>query len=185
MPLHYALTDALVMLVAAWGVWRMVQSRQPIAALGIALFGMAGAIGTVRITAGLDEQLAGIHKMTSQLGGVAGTALLLSQILRHQNHAHSTAVSLFAALAAMAVAALFPAAGAALFIAMLVGAIALLLRARAYLGAAVFTLMLINVLLIRQSARLGPDVSWHAYHVIVAIWLACTAAYLAKPASTT
>ena len=94
-------------------------------------------------------------------------------------------VMLVAALAAMAVAALFPAAGAALFIAMLVGAIALLLRARAYLGAAVFTLMLINVLLIRQSARLGPDVSWHAYHVIVAIWLACTAAYLAKPASTT
>jgi hypothetical protein len=171
MPLHYALTDALVALVAAWGVWQMLQSRQHVAALGFALFALAGFIGTVRIISGQIDQLVMAHKMASQLGGIAGIALLLSQILRNTLWRHAPAISLLAALAAVAIGAIVPAVGATLFVAMLLVAAALLLKARAFVGAAGFALMLINVSLVRQSAILGPDISWHAYHVIVAIWL--------------
>lgn len=175
MPLHFAITDALVALVAAWGAWQMLQSRQPVAALGFALFALAGLIGTMRITSGQIEQTALVHKMASQLGGLAGLVLLLSQIVRKQLWPHTPTASMLAAVVALAIAAIAPAIGAALFIAMLLVALALLLKARVFVGAAGFALMLINVTLVRQSVLLGPDISWHAYHVIVAIWLFCAA----------
>ena len=37
--------------------------------------------------------------------------------------------------------------------------------------AAAHLLMLLNITLVRRSADLGPDLSWHVYHLIVAIWL--------------
>lgn len=175
MPLHFAITDALVALVAAWGAWQMLRSRRPVAGLGFALFALAGLIGTMRITSGQIDQWAMVHKMASQLGGLAGLVLLLSQIVRKQLWRHSTTVSMLSALAAVAIAAIVPAFGAALFVVMLLVAIALLLKERAHTGAAGFALMLINVTLVRQSVLLGPDISWHAYHVIVAIWLFCAA----------
>ncbi|MFM9852143.1 MAG: hypothetical protein ACKVOJ_04935 [Sphingomonadaceae bacterium] len=175
MPLHYALTDALVALVAAWGAWQMQQSRQPVAVFGFALFALAGLIGTVRITSGQIEQMAMLHKMASQLGGLAGLVLLLSQIVRKQLWSHTPTASMLAAVVALAIAAIAPAIGAALFIAMLLVALTLLLKARAFVGAAGFALMLLGAILVRQSGILGPDISWHAYHVIVAIWLFCTA----------
>ena len=175
MPLHYALTDALVALVAARGAWRMLQSHQPVAALGFALFALAGLIGTVRITSGQIEQMAMLHKMASQVGGLAGLVLLLSQIVRKQLWSHTPTASMLAAVVALAIATIAPAIGAALFVVMLLVAIALLLKGRAHAGAAGFALMLVNVTLVRQSVLLGPDISWHGYHVIVAIWLFCAA----------
>jgi hypothetical protein len=153
----------------------MLQSRKPVAALGFALFALAGLIGTVRITSGEIERMAMLHKMASQVGGLAGLVLLLSQIVRKQLWPHTPTANMLAAVVASAVAAIAPAIGAALFIAMLLVAIALLLKERAHTGAAGFALMLINVTLVWQSNTLGPDISWHAYHVIVAIWLFCAA----------
>jgi len=101
--------------------------------------------------------------------------LLLSQILRNRGWPHGIGASLGGAAMAVAVAAASPTAGAFLFVTMLLTAIAALLKSRSFMGAAGCGLMLLNVILVRQSAVLGPDISWHLYHVIVAVWLWCTA----------
>ena len=181
MPIHYALTDALVALVAIWGAWRLVRTHKTIAAFGLALFGLAGVIGTIRITSGLVEPLAAVHKMASQLGGVAGLTLLLCQILQDTGWRVGKRVSFSAAIIFAALGAAFPMAGAVLFGLMLVAALAFFLKVRSLLGAIGFTLMLINMIFVRQSALLGPDVSWHLYHVLVAAWLGCVAWTMGAP----
>lgn len=183
MPLHYVITDALVALVAAWGVWHMLQSQKPGAALGLALFGLAGAIGTVRILSGLVEALAVTHKTVSQLGGIAGASLILSEIVRERLWPHRLIISMLAAAVSAGLAVIVPPLGAALFLALLVTSAILLIRAGkdhkpSLFGALGFGLMIINVLLFRQSPILGPDMSWHVYHVIVALWLGLAAVAL-------
>ena len=175
MPLHYALTDALVALIAGWGALMMWRTGRPLAALGLSLFGLAGMIGTIRITSGLIEPLAMLHKGVSQLGGLAGLALLLGQLLRGKGIRLGTGVVLGAATALVALAAALPAIGAVLFVLMLIAAIALCLQSRNHLGAAGFAVMLLNVTLVRQSGYLGADLSWHIYHLFVATWLLCVA----------
>lgn len=180
MPLHYALTDALVALIAGWGALMLWRTSRPLAALGLALFGLAGAIGTIRITSGLIEPLAMLHKGVSQLGGIAGLALLLAQILRDKGLRLGTGVVLGVAVALAALVATLPALGAALFVLLLVAAIALCLQSRNHLSAAGFVVMLLNVTLVRQSDYLGADLSWHLYHLFVATWLLCVSYGFAK-----
>ena len=180
MPLHYALTDALVALIAGWGALKMWRTGRPLAALGLSLFGLAGMIGTIRITSGLIEPLAMLHKGVSQLGGLAGLALLLGHLLRGKGIRLGTGVVLGAATALVALAAALPAIGAVLFVLMLIAAIALCLQTRNHLGAAGFAVMLLNVTLVRQSGSMGADLSWHLYHLLVATWLLCVAYGFAK-----
>jgi hypothetical protein len=182
MPLHYALTDALVALIAGWGAMMMWRTGRPLAALGLSLFGLAGMIGTIRITSGLIEPLAMLHKGVSQLGGLAGLALLLGHLLRGKGIRLGTGVVLGAATALVALAAALPAIGAVLFVLMLIAAIALCLQSRNHLGAAGFAVMLLNVTLVRQSGFMGADLSWHLYHLLVAAWLLCVArGFLKEP----
>jgi hypothetical protein len=184
MPLHYALTDALVALIAGWGALMMWRTGRPLAALGLSLFGLAGMIGTIRITSGLIEPLAMLHKAVSQLGGIAGLALLLGHLLRSNGLRLGIGVVLGAAGVLVALAVALPAIGAVVFVLMLVAAIALCLRSRNYLGAAGFAVMLLNIALARQSDYLDADLSWHVYHLLVATWLLCVTYGFAKAPRT-
>ncbi len=175
MPLHYVLTDALVALIAGWGAWKMWRTNRAMAALGFALFALAGVIGTVRITSGLVEPLAALHKGVSQLGGIAGLTLLLAQILRDKGWRFPIGAGLCVA-GAMAVSAVaLPAIGAVLFVLMLIAAIALSLKPRNSSAALGFVVMLLNITLVRQSDHLAADLSWHIYHLLVSTWLYCVA----------
>ena len=190
MPLHYAATDALVALAGAWGAWRLTRPAQSRAiqwagAAGIALFGLAGAIGTVRIAAGLDDQLAALHRLASQTGGLAGLVLILFQ-LRAGNAALPAQWHIaLIVMTAVGISLLLPAAGAILFVTGLIAGAALLWRGtgpgQRHLAAALgFALMLPNVLLVRASPHLSADMAWHAYHLLVAIWLWITILILAR-----
>jgi hypothetical protein len=179
MPLHYALTDGLVALVAAWGVWRLIRAGQPLAALGLAMFGIAGAIGVTRITSGADESLGPAHRFASQIGGLFGLWLIVSQLWANRG-LHATPIlrlGLAAAIAGLAVR--LPMIGAFGFVAGLLLGTLLLWQGkgvgrRDVASALGFGLMLPNVVLIRQSPLLGADIGWHLYHIIVAVWLALT-----------
>jgi hypothetical protein len=190
MPLHYAATDALVAFVGLWGAWRLGRTGQWAGAAGIALFGLAGAIGTIRIAGGLDEQLAALHRLASQTGGLMGLILILIQLWAGRGALPRAWRIALALSTAVALSLLLPAAGALLFVSGLIAGAALLWRGdgpgQRHLPIALgFALMLPNVLLVRASPHLSADMAWHAYHLLVAIWLwIITWALHAKPAPT-
>jgi len=177
MPLHYALSDGLVGVVGLWGLWTLARRGQLLAGLGLGLFGLAGLIGLVRITSGLIEPMAVVHKTVSQLGGLAGLALILSGLVRHLGLKGPTLGVLAVATVAVVIAVQMPAAGQVLFAAGLLSGIVILAVAPARTmtlpvqSALAFGLMLPNVLLLRSAPALNPDLRWHAYHLIVALWL--------------
>ena len=176
MPVHYALSDGLVGVLGMWGLWTLARRGQLLAGLGLGLFGLAGLIGVVRITSGLIEPMAVLHKSVSQLGGLAGLILILSGLVRHLGLKVPALGVLVAAAVAVAIAVRMPAVGQGLFAAGLLAGIVVLavapgavsLRAQSALA---FGLMLPNVLLLRSAPALNPDLRWHAYHLIVALWL--------------
>jgi hypothetical protein len=176
MPLHYALTDGLVGVVGLWGLWTLARRGQLLVGLGLGLFGLAGLIGVVRITSGLIEPMAVLHKSVSQLGGLAGLVLILSGLVRHLGLKVPALGGLAAAAVAVVIAVRMPAVGQGLFASGLLAGIIILalapgsmsLRAQSALA---FGLMLPNVLLLRSAPALSPDLRWHAYHLIVALWL--------------
>ena len=176
MPLHYALSDGLVGVLGMWGLWTLARRGQLLVGLGLGLFGLAGLIGVVRITSGLIEPMAILHKSVSQLGGLAGLVLILSSLVRHLGLKVAPLAALAAAAIALGIAILMPAVGQTIFAAGLLAGIVVLAVAPGSMGlrvqsALAFGLMLPNVLLLRSAPALNPDLRWHAYHLIVALWL--------------
>ena len=176
MPLHYALSDGLVGVLGLWGLWTLARRGQLLVGLGLGLFGLAGLIGVVRITSGFIEPMAVLHKSVSQLGGLAGLILILSGLVRHLGLKVPALGVLAAATVAVIIAVRMPAVGQGLFAAGLLAGIVVLAVAPGAMSlrvqsALAFGLMLPNELLLRSAPALSPDLRWHAYHLIVALWL--------------
>lgn len=176
MPLHYALSDGLVGVLGLWGLWTLARRGQLLVGLGLGLFGLAGLIGVVRITSGFIEPMAVLHKSVSQLGGLAGLILILSGLVRHLGLKVPALGALATAAVAVVIAVRMPVVGQGLFAAGLLAGIVVLAVAPGSMGlrvqsALAFGLMLPNVLLLRSAPALSPDLRWHAYHLIVALWL--------------
>ncbi|WP_430417690.1 hypothetical protein [Parasphingorhabdus sp.] len=178
---HYAISEAFIVLAAIWSTIFLSRTGHRLAALGCAIFGCAAAIGVYRFGAGEISELAGFHKDFSQIGGSIAMALISAQFLLAEPLVNRTAVGRWAIWAAVIVSAMFacavPTLTTPLFIIWLSVAIiaAALIPASTIAGrlslAALVSVFLINLLLIRQSPQLGPDLSWHLFHILVALWL--------------
>lgn len=178
---HYALSEAFIVFAAIWCVQRLLRSSHWFAALGIAIFGFAAAIGVYRFGTNQIVELASFHKNFSQIGGSIAMALVSVQLLLAQPLVNRTKAGKWFVLALLVVSAVtafaIPKLTTPLFIVWLSVAIvsAALVPAstitRKISLAAIVSIFLINLLLVRQSPQLGPDLSWHLFHTLVAVWM--------------
>ena len=176
---HYALSEALIVIAALWGGWRLARSGALFGALGVAIFGAAAAIGVVRFGAGRIGELAVLHQGVSQIGGATAMAMVASQLAMAGWAGRSRGAKLIAIVLGMATLAACiasPDLTTPLFIVWLVAAIAFAMSLPSHdllqriLRAAIVSLFLVNLLLVRRSPALGPDFSWHLFHILIAVW---------------
>lgn len=180
---HYAISEAFIVIAAIICAVRLSRHQLWLAALGSLIFGTAATIGVVRFGFSLDklEQLASFHRDFSQSGGAIAMALMATQLLlaspaiRQIDHSKNILGFMIAVTALFAIAIVKLA--TVLFILWLLVAIVMtfLIPAKSLLirfsTAAMTALFLVNLLFIRRSPALGPDLSWHMFHILVALWL--------------
>lgn len=183
MPLHYALSDAAIVSVAIWAVLALIRKGQPLPAFAMACFGLAAAIGVVRIGGNLDAELAQLHSGASQLLGTAGAIALATTWLPWI--AKRSKMATIGVILVVAAAAFFFAKSliAPLFLlALLVGGGVTLWRTvmlgLSPLAPLSFAVVLVGTLIFRRAPWLSEAASWHAYHVLIAVGLAIQAKVL-------
>ena len=190
MPTHYALSEAILVIVAALCVQRLWRGQLMFAAGGAALFGFAAALGTLKFGLSLGPELSGVHRFVSQNGGVVAMGLINADCLRMlapnlQRRLLSLVVlgmvgcSLIASvmLPAMTIPLVLGwsvlLAGASLFL----PAKSVCNRLAAFGLAAFFP---VNAVIVRRSPLLAPELSWHLYHIVIAVWLAAICLLLCR-----
>jgi hypothetical protein len=146
----------------------------------MACFGAAAFIGVVRFGAGLQDQLAALHAGASQLLGLAGAVAILSSYLFRPADRHIISIIALILCAATAIFLLAqPLLGPVFLLALVIMLFASVARpgplARSWLIPAGCALMLADTLFIRRAAWLDEAVSWHMYHVLIALALAALA----------
>jgi hypothetical protein len=190
MPTHYALSEAVLVIVAALCVRRLGRSQLMFAAGGAALLGCAAALGTLRFGLGLGQELSGVHRFVSQNGGVVAMGVFTADCLRMLAlNLHRRLVSLV--LLGMIVCSLLASVMLPVMtIPLVLGWSVLLAAASFFLPAesacnrlAAFglaALFPVNALVVRQSPLLTPELSWHLYHIVIAVWLAAICMLLCR-----
>ncbi len=180
MPAHYALSDAAIVLVTIFAGNALWRNGRNLPAFAMACFGVAALIGVVRFGAGLQDALAALHAGASQLLGLAGAVAILSSYLFRPAGRHI--ISIIALILCAATAILLfaqPLLGPVFLLALVIMLFASVARpdpaARSWLIPAGCALMLADTLFIRRAAWLDEAVSWHIYHVLIALALAALA----------
>ena len=189
MPTHYAASELLIILVALWTAHVFWRQNMGLSALGTLLFGTAATLGAIKFGLGVrHESFISLHQFASQFGGLVGVMLFTHQLMtssdilqkwvpRHRG---------FAAVLAL-VAFVLPLARVPLFLIWSLGLIVLCAARTPHIApaapvkAATAAIMLLNALVLRQSAWLTPAVSWHTFHIVVSIWLLAICALLTVP----
>ena len=179
-PAHYALSEAVLALIAALVVWRLAP-RERIAAIALVPFGLAALIGTVRIAAGIEGPIIEVHQFVSRSGGAFGLAALVA-VLAGLNDWRALACGLVFAALAFA----FPGLAQPLFGALILAGSALAAwrgvpsPVLAGLG---FALLLVAQLASGALRTANPALAWHLFHLLVAAWvLAVGSLFRPRPA---
>lgn len=181
MPDTYALSEILIVVAALWFGLKCWRAGYVFAVVGIFILGLAATIGIVRILSGPSEVLAVAHKTVSGLGGLTAMALIALEFIklnwpeeqRSKRNLYALCgvfLSLSAAIVtpALAVPLLLIWIGCAVIAAFALPADSNKTRA---LRAGTISLVIFNFIIIRQNPSLGPAVSWHLYHIVIAIWI--------------
>ncbi len=179
---HYAISELLIVLAALWGANRLVAQDRATAAFGLLLFGAAAAIGVVRFPFGLIEPWADMHRFAGMMGGLLAMMALVHQIVRFETARLTPGAHMALAALGLGLALAMPELRVPLFLLWSLGFIWLAARhtpkrhtrkreASAWIKAGVAGFMLFNVIVFRQSPYLDPAVSWHIFHVLVAVWV--------------
>ncbi len=181
MPPHFAISEAFIVLAALYCGWKLYRNGFWMAAVGVICFGAAASVGVYRFPSGQVDALADIHRWAGQMGGLIGMIFISSELSKKAAPAskwhHGKWVFGGLMLGSILIVLIKPVIAVPLFLIwslLSIGAAftnpyaALSDRIRFALGA---SLMLLNVLFLRQAPYLSPNVSWHAFHIVVAIWI--------------
>ena len=180
MPAHYALSDAAIVLVTIFAGHTLWRNGRYLPAFAMACFGVAAAIGVVRFGGSLQDALAALHSGASQALGLAGALAVMSHYLfvsEDRKEIGIIAVILSAAFAIFWFAQ--PFLGPVFLLSLTFACVASLMRPGAsrpsWLVPIACAVMLANTLFIRRAAWLDEAVSWHIYHMVIALALAALA----------
>lgn len=142
--------------------------------------GAAAAIGVVRYGVDRIDELASLHGNFSQVGGAVAMALVALQFAAKFEHWRD-GIGRFAApaltLTTLVAGLVAPDLTTPLFALWLILAIGLVIVwqdqtvVERLLRGSVVAIFLVNVLLVRRSPTLGPDISWHLFHTLIAVWM--------------
>ena len=178
---HFALSEVVLVITAIWCVVKFTRAHLYFAAVGTFILGLTALIGSVRFGFGEIESMAVVHKTASMVGGVIAVTLIASQfVLANFQPTRRKTVGRLLVLTALASclgAVMISGAGTIVFVVWsLVGSIWAFsalkgpLWSRCLIAVAVSGLLL-DQLFVSQSPVLGPNLSWHLYHLIIAVWL--------------
>ncbi|WP_095012715.1 hypothetical protein [Tsuneonella mangrovi] len=176
MPMHYAFSDAAVLAAGAWGAIRLWPHGHRLAALGMAGFSLAAAIGVIRFGSGEVESFAALHTTASQVLGLAGSAALVGCLSIDSTTGRAAGAFAAAVVTATVIHRFAPLLMAPLVVGAITAGVLLgtwraARRKQQWFVPLGFAILLVDMLLVRRNPMLGADVAWHGYHLLIALGL--------------
>jgi hypothetical protein len=169
---HYAISELAIVLAAIY-VTRSLWSRGFIlASVAIVIMGTIAALGAWRFASGQIEGLASIHAGLSLYGGIAAAILIGLQSSLMARDSSVAMIGVFTLLTlSLSVVILMGKYMPVVLILWLVLSILFSWRYGSLIAALKMALLLIAFVAIRKSPMLPVDVSWHAFHSMIALWV--------------
>ena len=181
-PVHYALTELLIVAACIFSVNKLSRNNYYFALFGVVLIGIAAAIGAVRFGILSNEFIVQLNKILALYAGVLCLSLVATQIVFNLNFKILGWIVFALSLLSIASGFVWP---KLLLIKLIyfwsiLSIILVLFIPEEGISKRILKSILISILLISfltvskrglLTDSLGADLSFHLYHILIAIWI--------------
>ena len=178
-PAHFALSEILILIISLYSIKTFLGHKLNYATIGVLILGATAFLATLRFGLVMHSELKSIHQLFTTLSLLIGVPLIVIEIIKKSKLVNENII-LFSVLvlAIGSIYIFFQAKNLIMVISLLwliIGIIFSFLIPREkissrFVSSFIFSIILVNFI-VRQVQLLEPNLSWHFYHVVVAIWL--------------
>ena len=178
-PAHFALSEILIVIAGAYSIRVFLQHKLNFAAAGVLVLAVAAFLATLRFGLNMHTELKSSHQLCSALSLLFGVPLITIDVIKKSQFLNEKIILIFALIMAFIGTYIFFQAKSLIIMYavmwLVLGIIFSFLIPREkissrFVSSFIFSIILLNFI-IRQVQLFEPNLSWHFYHVIVAVWL--------------
>ena len=179
LPAHYALSEVLIVLVSLYTLTVFFKERRFYSFTGVFLISCAALIASIRFGINYQNELKSFHQLLSAISLLFGIPLIVIEIMKRSNLLNNKIIYLVLLIAIIiSLFILLQTKNLIILVAaswLIIGAIFSILISREsalmrIVSGVFFSLIIINLIL-RRMDLFDPSISWHLYHIGIAIWL--------------
>ena len=178
-PAHFALSEILIVIAGAYSVRIFLQHKLNFAAAGVLVLAIAALLATLRFGLNMYTELKSSHQLFTTLSLLFGVPLITIDVIKKSQFLNEKIILVFALIMALISIYIFFQAKSLIIIYsvmwLILGMIFSFLIPREkissrFVSSFIFSIILINFT-IRQVQLFEPNLSWHFYHIVLAVWL--------------
>ena len=191
-PAHFALTEVLIVFVSIYSVYLLNSRKDFFALFGIVLIGLAATLGAIRFGLNSSETIIKLNTILGIYSGLTCIGLISVQMAYNLQWKHIYKLLLAILTISLIVSILWP--KQFIFYLILIWSLISILIVmdypntniiqKIYRGIAM-SILLIGFLTVRKNGLLSdlltPSVSFHLYHIIIAVWIYAVTQLIKKP----
>ena len=191
-PAHFALTEVLIVFVSIYSVYLLNSRKDFFALFGIVLIGLAATLGAIRFGLNSSETIVKLNTILGIYSGLTCIGLISVQMAYNLQWKHIYKLLLAILSISLIVSILWP--KQFIFYLILIWSLISILIVmdypninivkKIYRGMAM-SILLIGFLTVRKNGLLTdlfiPSVSFHIYHIMIAVWIYAVTQLIKKP----
>lgn len=178
-PAHFALSEILIVIASAYSIRIFLEYKLNFAAAGVLVLAIAAFLATLRFGLNMHAELKSSHQLFMALSLLFGMPLITIDVIKKSQFLNEKLILIFALIMALISIYIFFQAKSLIVIYsgmwLVLGIIFSFLIPREkissrFVSSFIFSIILINFI-VRQVQLFEPNLSWHFYHITVAVWL--------------
>ena len=192
LPAHYAITEIVIILSSLYSIYILNNRRDYFAIAGILLIAIAATIGAIRFGITSNNSIVQINKILGVYSGLSCIGLVCVQMAFNLQWKYIYKILLAALIISLLAGILWP--KQFIFYLILIWSLISILIVMDYpnistlqkiIRGLLMSMLLISFLTVRKNGiltdLLGPSMSFHFYHIVIALWIYSTTQLIKKP----
>ena len=191
LPAHYAITEIAIIISSLYSIYILNNRKDYFAIVGISLIAIAAAIGAIRYGLTTNNSIVQVNKILGIYSGLTCISLICIQMVFNLQWKYIYKILLATLIVSLLVSIIWP--KQILYLILMWSLLTILIVMKypninivqKITRGLLMSMLLVGFLTVRKNGiltdLLGPSISFHTFHIIIALWIFSTTQLIKKP----
>ena len=192
LPTHYAITEIVIIISSLYSIYILNNRKDYFAIVGISLIAIAAAIGAIRYGLTTNNSIVQVNKILGIYSGLTCISLICVQMVFNLQWKYIYKILLATLIICLLVSIIWPK-QFILYLILMWSLLSILIVMKypnfnivqKITRGLLMSMLLVGFLTVRKNGiltdLLGPSISFHTFHIIIALWIFSTTQLIKKP----